>query len=620
MKMQDIFIPFTMHRQFWNREMPNVFLNQVYEAQIKEGEEDYPYTILLTAYSDSERVQKIWLDLTHALGNMLNQYHGLDESMEFWEKLLFSWVREYVYSIWFKIEQFKNLMSRYPSDTYFFHTYAFQKWAEYDLLQFDNAYNGFIFHEQYHFVSYLWLAKKYFHVQVKEIVCDTIGKSSPNHGSYPGSFSSMMRRCKAKIKELLFGTVFSSRMKIGLFEAQQGKNSWKKWLLWSKGEICPLEVPKAARSEKVDTAFRGSMAKRLAEELCAKEEESMILDFLPKVFPKFFCEDFMASYTVAKRYLSHHPNLLAIFTSTSSLKHNTEKVVMVLLQKRGGKVLGPQHGGVYQMTDALWYMFERKMDDYLYFWGKEGRLNFGYSPCKIAYAPCYKLAEYNAYGGRKEDPYSGDILYTGTAVMAYPRALSLVYSYEKKLDEWHTEYISRKMRFLSSLTNEVLSKCLVRDYPIDYGWHVTKKLQTAFPNLRISTGGEFRESIENCLLYVVDHLSTTWIEALYVNKPMIIFMSPKFYPSYSILPDEQPYFDMLEEQGILFYSPEAAARQVNRILGEGVMEWWMEPGRQGIVRKLRERWASREENMDAWWFGELSRHGEAVGACKRLFA
>lgn len=613
MKMQDLFIPFTINRQFWDREMPNVFLNQVYEAQIEEGE-NYPYTTLLTAYSDSERLQKFWLHLTHALGNMLNRYHGLDESTEFWEKLLSSWVRDYVYSIWFKIEQFKNLMAHYPLDTYSFHTCAFQNWEEYDLLPFDDGYNGFVFHEQYHFISYLWLAKKFFHVQVAEVSSDTIESPPDVTDGRTVTSQLIMSRCKAKIKKLLFEMVHSSRMEIGVFEAQQGKNSWKKWLLWSKGKICPMEVPKAAQSEKTDTVFRGSMAERLVEELGTSEEERMILDFLPKVLPKFFVEDFMASYAVAENYLSHHPNLSVIFTSTSSLKHNAGKIIMVLLQKRGGRVLGQQHGGMGQITDCLWYFYDRPMEDYLYLWGKDGRLEFGYPSCKITYAPSYLLALYDVYGGRKTGSFPGQILYVGTAVRPYPRALSLINTYEKKRDDQNMAYISRKMQFLSALTNDVRSKCIVRDYPIDYGWHVAKKLQTIFPNLRISTEGEFRECLEGCLLYVVDHLSTTWLEALYINKPMIIFMSKEFYPFYSILPDEQPYFDMLEEVGILFYSPEAAAAQVNRILNEGVTEWWMNAERQNIVQQLRNRWASREDDIDAWWFDELSRQGKAARA------
>ena len=71
MKMQNLFIPFTINRPFWNREMPNVFLNQVYEAQVEEA--GYPYTTLITAYSDNGQIHEFWLDWAHALGNILNQ-------------------------------------------------------------------------------------------------------------------------------------------------------------------------------------------------------------------------------------------------------------------------------------------------------------------------------------------------------------------------------------------------------------------------------------------------------------------------------------------------------------------------------------------------------------------
>jgi len=77
-------------------------------------------------------------------------------------------------------------------------------------------------------------------------------------------------------------------------------------------------------------------------------------------------------------------------------------------------------------------------------------------------------------------------------------------------------------------------------------------------------------SLENCRLYVCDHLSTTFAEALAANKPTVLFCNPE---TNRLRLDAQPYFDLLRNSGILFDTPETAASAVAAVYGD-VEAWW----------------------------------------------
>jgi putative transferase (TIGR04331 family) len=137
-----------------------------------------------------------------------------------------------------------------------------------------------------------------------------------------------------------------------------------------------------------------------------------------------------------------------------------------------------------------------------------------------------------------------------------------------------------------------------------YEWGILERMKDCAPNIRIDSWDvPFQESLDNCRLYVCDHLSTTFIEALAANKPTVLYWSPE---ANRLRPEAQPYFELLKEAGVLFDTPEAAASAVATVYDD-VATWWNEPQRQVAIRKFCERFARTSPDAITIWSNELTR-------------
>jgi putative transferase (TIGR04331 family) len=102
---------------------------------------------------------------------------------------------------------------------------------------------------------------------------------------------------------------------------------------------------------------------------------------------------------------------------------------------------------------------------------------------------------------------------------------------------------------------------------------------------------------------VCDHLSTTFAEALAVNKPTILFWNPE---TNRLREAARPYYDLLKRGGILFDTPEGAGRAVNQIYDD-VETWWNDPERQNTVETFCKRFARNSPDAIELWTAEFKR-------------
>ncbi|NMD00378.1 MAG: hypothetical protein GYA62_11750, partial [Bacteroidales bacterium] len=160
-----------------------------------------------------------------------------------------------------------------------------------------------------------------------------------------------------------------------------------------------------------------------------------------------------------------------------------------------------------------------------------------------------------------------------------------------------SNFITNDFIFLKNLKNDI--KKIIRFYPSDLGeWNVKKAFNEAA--LSFNTDDMTQKFIERLPKYnicVFDHLSTTFLETLALNKPTVIFADPKVY---KLRPSAQPYFDMLEKVKILHYSPTSAAEHVNKIYDD-VNKWWLCPKVQQTRKIFVNRFARISKNWVKEW-------------------
>ena len=112
----------------------------------------------------------------------------------------------------------------------------------------------------------------------------------------------------------------------------------------------------------------------------------------------------------------------------------------------------------------------------------------------------------------------------------------------------------------------------------------------------------FISSLRECRLYVSDHLSTTFVEALSANKPSILFWHPE---SNDLNDDAIPYYEMLKSAGILYHTPEAAAEKVNSVYPD-VEGWWNGSELQLAVKTFCNYYAKTSYKAHNLWLKEFS--------------
>jgi putative transferase (TIGR04331 family) len=317
------------------------------------------------------------------------------------------------------------------------------------------------------------------------------------------------------------------------------------------------------------------------------EFERCLAIMLPGDIPKCFVEGYAEIFAAAR---SDYPaRISAVFSANAWYYDEIFKQWAAGSAEQGAVLLGCQHGGNY---GALAFMpsedHETSIVDRYYSWGwdRAGR------PAAVTPMPASKLI------GRERRPRvqgRHGVLWVATSMPRY------LVQFPWLPGEFEN-YLGWQRRFVTALDAASFREVRLRPHREDNGWDVTKRLRHEFPTLQIESWDvSFQDSLDNCELYVCDHLSTTFIEALAANTPTVLFWD---FRANELRPEASAYYDLLLKNGILFDRPENAASAVNVILAD-VDGWWNEPERQKAVTTFCKRFASVSANAIDSWQSEL---------------
>ena len=113
----------------------------------------------------------------------------------------------------------------------------------------------------------------------------------------------------------------------------------------------------------------------------------------------------------------------------------------------------------------------------------------------------------------------------------------------------------------------------------------------------------FITSLRNSKLFIVDHLTTTWLESLMIGVPTIIFVDKD---DYDFTDEFKEIISMLHSVSIFHYSIEAAAKEVSSINCD-VSSWWRDGRRSDMLENVLGKIAKKSECLAYDWSEELKR-------------
>lgn len=184
------------------------------------------------------------------------------------------------------------------------------------------------------------------------------------------------------------------------------------------------------------------------------------------------------------------------------------------------------------------------------------------------------------------------LVFVGTEMSAYGRRLD---SHPTPLQ--YVAYRKDKAEFFAELGQNLQENSIYRPYfPLPGVLEDAAWLLPQFPALRLCEG-PLLPHLLNCRLLVLDHPGTTFLEAMAYNIPVVAYWNRSYWP---FVPEAAILLDALEQAGIWYASPQAAARQVNRIWNKA--QEWRDSSPVAFARKLFcEHQALRSPDAIAEW-------------------
>lgn len=335
------------------------------------------------------------------------------------------------------------------------------------------------------------------------------------------------------------------------------------WSIFNPGKQKDASLP-------VDRCLRTGLAGQISQDPFIR----ILLKSLIVNFPVQFLEAYPGLVRSASANFCRKPKCIA-----SDIGWYFDEPFKAWAAKRaeeGCKLVAVQHGGAY--GDAL-YSFheshEKRIADAFISWGWQ-------DGSKVVPLPSLRLAGRS----RCRSTNLKNILWTSTAL---PR-------YNDPFTHTHLEYLEMEFKFVENLEQRVIDDLLLRLYVYDYGWSTKERWHARFPALKLQEPRQarnFGQVLAGCRLYVGDNPYTTFLEALALNKPTLLFWSNQRACHRAV---SLPYYDQLRQAGIFHDTPESAAQKLNTIY-PCIEEWWQ----QGAIQDARAAFCERFARTSDQW-------------------
>lgn len=586
-QIDEVFLATTALEEFWDTSRSIVFLGEwclLYRRRsfwepLNGKLLESPLNNLEAAVVFYHYVNGIYEQILPILGDALNVIHGTSHSPRYWRIVLGPWLQLYLPVIYDRYCHIKRALVQYPDCTsIMLSEKSFvtpSNTLDFGCLVKEDIYN-------------LQIYTKIFAVLGKAFPCKEAQIVEPSllntfiSNAWKHKVAGYLAKIYASVSARLFQTViykntyFSKASEFGLFI----KTAGKAFPIYGQ-----LTKPK---NEEFDSDRR----KRLSNiKLGSGEFERCLSMILFSDMPKCFVEGYGDVRSAAQNAYPQTPEV--IFSANAWYCDEAFKQWAAASAEKGALLMGTPHGGSY---GGLAYMpaenHETAIVDRYYSWGWER------TDCtaEVIPFPATKLV-----GGKKIGVSN---LKVGVLwVTTNPPRYLLVYELAS-LPTFSHEYIVWQGRFAKTLRQKIVPLLRLRPHREDGGWDIVLRLKECLPSLSIETWETpFQESLVNCRLYVCDHLSTTFAEALAANKPTILFWNPE---TNGLRPEAQPYYDLLRKSGILFDTPESAGEAVNQVYDD-VEAWWNNPERRNAVEIFCERFARNTPDAIELWAAEFKR-------------
>ncbi|NQU86423.1 MAG: hypothetical protein HQ541_11735 [Mariniphaga sp.] len=574
----------TAIEDFWNVKMPILFLGEwCKNSNRKSFWEQLNYTDVKSSLDKKEQVdearlytQDLFNNAIKTLTEKFNCLHKENYSKRYWEIVLGPWLKWYINTVYTRYVNLKDVINNYEPFT----TTLLSKEEHItpiDTRSFRNLSQTDTYNLQIYSRIFETLGMNY---PTKSLENENINIYKENGHIRSGPF----RFIKEAVRELVYkrqnnGSIF-------LVDSYFTNSDILKLFIITTGKVYPLfKIMPPISPVKLCQEKRVHL---IAIEHEHSEFEMVFNRLLPFDVPICYIE----GYKIIKQYIkSNNPRKPRVIFSSNSWYFRENIKIWAANSKESGTVLvGTQHGGNYgSVVYPHEANFETDITDRYYTWGWEKK------NCNTHVIPFYstKLSSRRKLGAHNSKQ---GVLFVTTKIFRYPLYIYR-HSYSQKI------YYSWQEIFMSKIALTIRPFFRIRLHKDDSLKEIRLRWASFAPEVQfVNRDNPFFSSLGKNRLFVSDHLSTTFVEALSANKPSILFWNPET----SDLNEEAiPYYEMLENVGILHKTPEEAAEKVNAVYPD-VEGWWNRPELQLAVNTFCNRYARTIPKVHKFWVKEFN--------------
>jgi putative transferase (TIGR04331 family) len=313
-----------------------------------------------------------------------------------------------------------------------------------------------------------------------------------------------------------------------------------------------------------------------------KEKKNKIIYLLDRLIPDHIPKIYLEGYKKTLKFIDaiSWPKKPKFIYSSNSF-YNDDIFNIYLAEKKRKyktKFISGQHGGLYFTSK---YNFFQKLQfdisDLFLTWGPKNMLSNKYVPM------------FNFLNNKKINfTKKGRLLFIDYELSRFPCGIGITNFIQIK----QLQSLEDRFDFLKKINSRILNLTTIKMYTQDFGWKTKERYESRgiICNFTKRDDSLFK-LLTQSRICVSNFNSTVYLQTLNINFPTIIF----FNKNIELMNKEFLLaLNNLKDAGVVFYTPEEAANQVN-LVWDSIDDWWNSKKVQNSVTIFCNKYSKRSE-------------------------
>ena len=486
----------------------------------------------------------------------------------FWDKTVDYWLIHFLSSIHIKYQKLKKIKKKYPDIRVFKldpkKLHPINQTSDFiELIEYSDALNIYIYQK---------IAEV---LNIKLIDCDFKGTGIPkllknrNHEKKIQQNKTILR----KIKFMFINLYCILREPYLLVDVYASRKFKIKCFLKSYGKFLPVSFESIFNDTKM--IIKKENLKYSTLRISEKDEfDRIINNLINQCFPKILYQNFDL------KKLNFLKNIKGIFSSINLTSQDYFRFMISVLEKK--KIFTLQHGGLYNMQKKnLIEDFEKKNSTFL---GWDRSLS------------------YRAFFDHKFLQKKTIIEKKNFILFTTIKNINIV-RYESETTDFKTnnDLVKNNIVFYKNLNSQIRDLLIIRFPKHSYEWDLKglwiKQLKNLKKKIKPPIFNNFDKAeiaISNSKIFICDHISTAFFEALYCGVPIVMFDNLK---KYDFNVKTLKLLSELKKNNIIHDSPQKCATFINNNYNN-IDNWWNDRKIQKSINNLKKFIFSKDNELN----------------------